>query len=191
MVLDILGRRDEARECLDRALARNDCLIAGLFSGRAGIALNLSALRARTGEEKLREAAIQIGDGLAALLHVDRRPGSGHPPGRSAARDDRVRPAVRPNVRGHRFGGISGSRRAALRQNWPTAFSSRTAASTLARIRRIPPTSRTGPAASRWCSANTFATGKTPSSRLPRIGVAACRAVFVLQPGLHQGRAGD
>lgn len=72
-VLDILGRPSEALEILGFARAKGDrAPTAGLFGGRAGIALNLLHFAARTGDDALRQAAVRLGDDLAALLTDDR-----------------------------------------------------------------------------------------------------------------------
>jgi lantibiotic modifying enzyme len=72
-VLDILGRPSEALEILHLARAKGDrAPTAGLFGGRAGIALNLLHFAARTGDDALRHVAVHLGEDLAALLNDDR-----------------------------------------------------------------------------------------------------------------------
>ncbi|WP_432586617.1 class III lanthionine synthetase LanKC [Streptomyces sp. HD1123-B1] len=72
-VLDGLGHRDQAREVLDLCLAeRWEALGPGLFSGLAGVGLNLAHFAAVTGDTTLRTAALRAADLLADRLGGER-----------------------------------------------------------------------------------------------------------------------
>ncbi|WP_405723248.1 class III lanthionine synthetase LanKC [Streptomyces sp. NBC_01537] len=67
-VLDELGLRDEALELLSRAGEAGEPMRAGLFGGRAGVALNQCHFAVRTGDEALLDSASRTADRLDALL---------------------------------------------------------------------------------------------------------------------------
>lgn len=70
-VLAGLGRGDDALAVLDRAMvAPRDALPANLFSGLAGIGLNLLHFALRTGDPSLLDQAIDLGTELAGRLEL-------------------------------------------------------------------------------------------------------------------------
>ncbi len=86
LVLDLLGRHDDAMHTLALARAEGDRVpAAGLLGGRAGIALSLLYFGRRTGDPALIDAALVLAEDLAALVS-DRFNGLGpaglRPPGK-------------------------------------------------------------------------------------------------------------
>ncbi|MEV4643158.1 class III lanthionine synthetase LanKC [Actinoplanes sp. NPDC049548] len=75
LTLDLLGRCDEALDMLDRARASDDRVAAaGIVNGAAGVALNLLHFWRRTGDNALWDAAARAGEELAALIRGDAAP---------------------------------------------------------------------------------------------------------------------
>jgi Protein kinase domain len=69
LVLDLLGRPDDALDILDRARAERDGVSAvGLLGGAAGIALTLSYFADRTGDAGIRRAAGRLTGDLEAMV---------------------------------------------------------------------------------------------------------------------------
>ncbi|MFJ9631679.1 class III lanthionine synthetase LanKC [Streptomyces sp. NPDC101175] len=79
VVLDELGRPDEASEILARARSAGDTPRAGLFGGQAGIALTLCRFAVRTGEPALLDEAVRIAERLETLRREGSSPGLGLP----------------------------------------------------------------------------------------------------------------
>jgi serine/threonine protein kinase len=75
-VLDYIGRRDQALQVLDRALDRGLPQRLDLSRGLAGVGLNLLDFAALTGDQALRDAALEAADQIATRL--DALPPGGH-----------------------------------------------------------------------------------------------------------------
>jgi serine/threonine protein kinase len=193
LVLDLLGRHDEARECLDRVLARNDLPLADLFSGRTGMAVNLLRFARRTGEERLREAAIQVGDELAALVHADVSAGP-RPPARVGLMHGATGCALLfvrlfEDTGRVAYLDLAGS---ALRQDLAQCVQLPNGGLYLRRgLKNLPPylEDGTGGIALVLREYLRYREDAELSAAVESV-LRACPAVFVLQPGLHQGRAG-
>jgi hypothetical protein len=68
VVLEELGRREEALEVLARARSAGDPVRPGLFGGQAGVALSLCHFAQRTGDAELFEEAVRTARRLETLL---------------------------------------------------------------------------------------------------------------------------
>ena len=68
VVLEELGRREEALEVLARARSVGDPVRPGLFGGQAGVALNLCHFAQRTGDVTLLDEAVRTAQRLDTLL---------------------------------------------------------------------------------------------------------------------------
>jgi serine/threonine protein kinase len=72
MVLDALGRRDDALDLLGRARSRHDTLATpGIHSGHAGAGLSMLHFFTATDDEELRAGAVELGTTLARNLTDD------------------------------------------------------------------------------------------------------------------------
>jgi hypothetical protein len=193
MVLDRLGRSGEARECLERAQAHAVPLGVSLFRGRAGIALNLLHFARRTGEAKLLEAAVQLGDELAAQFRAQ----TGLP--RSAT----PRPGILYGMTGCALlfvrlfeeTGIEaylGLAEAALREDLSHCIQHENGGLYLRQAAKNLPAYLDDGSGGIALVLHQYLRHREDAelAGAVRSALKTCHSVFVQQPGLHQGRAG-